>query len=155
MVRLMLIQSALFRALFRLFLLTAMVLQSQLLHAREIDQSQAVRLLWSTMIAIQVSNDSGNYSALRDWGAPSFKQSNSTRELAEIFRGLREANIDLSTTLLIEPRYTIKPQLTADGLLRMRGQFPLRPKAINFDLLFQPIMGRWQLIGVAVIAGDP
>lgn len=107
------------------------------------------------MIAIQVANDSGNYSTLRDWGAPSFKQSNSTRELAEIFSGLREANIDLSMTLLIEPVYTIKPQLRDDGLLRMRGQFPLRPKTINFDLLFQPIMGRWRLIGVAVIAGDP
>lgn len=155
MVRLLLIESALFRALFRLCFLAAVALQSQLLQAREIDQAQAAQLLWSTMIAIQISNDSGNYSTLRDWGAPSFKQSNSTRELAEIFRGLRDGNIDLSTTLLMEPRYTIKPQLTADGLLRMRGQFPLRPKAINFDLLFQPIMGRWRLIGVAVIAGDP
>lgn len=155
MVRYLPIRSALLRALFRICLLGVVVIQSPALQAREVDQSQAARLLWSTMIAIQVANDSGNYSTLRDWGAPSFKQSNSTRELAEIFSGLREANIDLSMTLLIEPVYTIKPQLRDDGLLRMRGQFPLRPKTINFDLLFQPIMGRWRLIGVAVIAGDP
>lgn len=155
MVRPLLERSALFRALFRICFVALLSLQSQFLQAREIDQSTAVRLLWSTMIAIQVSNDSSNYSTLRDWGAPSFKQSNSTRELADIFRGLRDANIDLSTTLLLEPVYTIKPQIRSDGLLRMRGQFPLRPKAINFDLLFQPIMGTWRLIGVAVIAGDP
>jgi hypothetical protein len=38
-----------------------------------------------------------------------------------------------------------------NGLLRIRGVFPLRPTPIGFDLLYQNVNGQWRIFGIAVI----
>jgi hypothetical protein len=109
------------------------------------------KLLWSTMAALDHANQTGNYSVLRDLGAPSFQANNSAATLGGIFSAIRNRNIDLSFTLVTTPVFQFAPGIDQQGMLRLRGVFPLRPNPIGFDLLFQNINGQWRLFGLAVV----
>lgn len=108
------------------------------------------KLVWSAMAALDQANQTGNYSVLRDLGAPSFQTNNSAATLGGIFQALRNQQVDLGYTLLVAPTFQFPPAIVQGGLLRIRGTFPLRPAAIAFDLLFQNISGQWRIFGIAV-----
>lgn len=108
------------------------------------------RLIWSTMVTIDNANGSGNYTVLRDSSATGFQIANDPARLAQIFAGLRASRIDLTTTLLTAPSYTAAPQLLRPDVFQVQGYFPLRPRAVVFDMAFQWQNGQWRLFGVSV-----
>ena len=103
------------------------------------------------MAALDHANQTGNYSVLRDLGAPSFQANNSAATLAGTFAALRNQRLDVANTLIVTPTFEIPPTIIEGGLLRTRGSFPLRPNPIGFDLLFQNVGGQWKLFGIAVV----
>ena len=102
------------------------------------------------MAAVHHANQAGNYSVLRDLAAPGFQINNDAAKLTQIFASLRSSGVDLSNTLLLAPTYRGAPQLAQPGLLRIQGYFGLRPTAINFDLYYQWVQGKWRLFGVSI-----
>ncbi|MDV3455842.1 hypothetical protein RZN05_02515 [Sphingomonas sp. HF-S4] len=108
------------------------------------------RLIWSTMIAVEQANESGNYSVMRDIAAPDFQTQNDPAKLTAIFAGIRATNVDLSDTLMLSPTYTQTPSVDAQGMMHLVGGFGLRPTAILFDLTFQWVTNRWKLYRVAM-----
>ena len=54
-------------------------------------------MIRSTLLALDHANKTGNYTVLRDLGAPGF-QANTEARLAEIFAAQRKDNIDLSAS---------------------------------------------------------
>jgi hypothetical protein len=114
------------------------------------DSAVLHKLVWSAMAAVDQANQTGNYSVLRDLGAPAFQAGNSAATLAQIFTAIRNQNIDLGFTLVVTPVFQFPPAIQ-NGLLRIRGVFPLRPTPIGFDLLYQNVNGQWRLFGIAVI----
>lgn len=119
--------------------------------APQIDVLLASKLVWTTMAAVDHANRTGNYSVLRDLGSPSFQAANNAATLATVFAAIRNSRVDLSNSLLLAPQFEIVPQITRDGMLRMRGVFALRPTGAAFDLLFQNVGNEWRLFGVAII----
>lgn len=115
------------------------------------DALTVLKLVWSSMAALDHANQTGNYSVLRDLGAPSFQTNNSAATLGGIFQGLRAQQVDLGNALIVTPAYDFPPAIIQGGLLRVRGTFPLRPNAIGFDLLFQNVSGQWRLFGIAAV----
>jgi hypothetical protein len=113
------------------------------------------KLVWSAMAALDQANQTGNYSVLRDLGAPSFQANNSAATLGGIFQAVRNQQIDLGYALVVSPTLEFPPAIIQGGLLRVRGVFPLRPTAIRFDLLFQNISGQWRIFGIAVAPAVP
>jgi hypothetical protein len=109
-------------------------------------------LIRSTLLALDQANKTGNYTVLRDIGAPGF-QSNSAARLGEIFAKLRNDNLDLSGVAVIDPQLNLLPQIEANGLMRMAGFFPSVPSQVNFDLAFAPVNGQWRLFGISVSIG--
>ena len=107
------------------------------------------KLVWSAMAALDQANQTGNYSVLRDLGAPGFQTNNSAATLSGIFQALRNQQLDLGYTLVVGPTLEFPPAIVEGGLLRIRGSFPLRPASIAFDLLFQNIAGQWRIFGIA------
>ncbi len=87
---------------------------------------------------------------LRDLSAPGFQIANDAARLTEIFASLRTSQVDLSNTLLLAPTYRSAPQQLPNNLLRVQGSFGLRPIAIDFDLYFRWVQGRWRLYGVSI-----
>jgi len=114
-----------------------------------IDQTVVDKLVWATVIALDQANRTGNYSVLRDLGAPSFQANNSAATLGGIFATLRNQRFDLSNALIVSPVY-LQPPAIQGSALRAKGIFPLRPTAVGFDLLFQNISGEWRLLGISV-----
>lgn len=111
---------------------------------------EMAKLIWSTMIAVEQANVSGNYSVLRDMSAPSFQQLNDPARLAQIFAPIRASRIDLSNTLLLAPTYVGVPQQIENGAFGVRGYFGLRPTAVGFELYYQWVNGRWRLYGIGI-----
>lgn len=114
------------------------------------DELTRARLIWTTLVAVQQANESGNYSVLRDIAAPSFQAVNDPSKLGQIFAGIRGTYIDLSNTLLLAPTYTTAPGIDNRGMLHLEGGFGLRPTAVLFNLTFQWVSNRWKLFGISL-----
>ena len=110
-------------------------------------------LIRSSLLALDQANKTGNYTVLRDIGAPGF-QSNTAARLGEIFAKLRNDNLDLSGVAVIDPQLNLLPQIEANGLMRMAGFFPSVPTQVNFELSFAPVNGQWRLFGISVSLGQ-
>lgn len=109
-------------------------------------------LLRGTLVAVNQANVTGNYSVLRDLGAPAFRESYSMAELAEQFRSWRDSQLDFAAVLLLDAKLSRAPEIEPDGSLRLTGHFPTAPLRILFDLRFQPVGGHWRLSTIALEA---
>ena len=109
-----------------------------------------VTLIMSSLLALNQANATSNYTVLWDGAAPDFQQANSPEHLAEIFKGLRARDLDLSPILLHEPRLFRRPEMSEQGIIRLTGLFPTEPDQVLFDLFYQPVQGKWRLLGMAV-----
>lgn len=120
-----------------------------------IDRNGVLMLLRSSIMALDHANKTGNYTVLRDIGAPAF-QRNSAARLAEIFASHRAQQLDLGGVLVLEPQLTIMPRIE-NNMLRMAGFFPSVPSQVRFNLLFAPVDRQWRLYGISldIIAGGP
>jgi hypothetical protein len=110
----------------------------------QIDRNGVIILIRSSLLALDQANETGNYTVLRDIGAPGF-QSNTAAHLGDIFAKLRNDNLDLAGVAVIDPQLSLLPQIEANGLMHMAGFFPSVPTQVNFDLLFAPVNGQWRL----------
>jgi hypothetical protein len=119
----------------------------------QIDRNGVLMLVRSTLLALDHANKTGNYTVLRDIGAPGF-QTNTAARLGEIFAKLRNDNLDLSGVAVIDPQLSLLPQIEANGLMHMAGFFPSVPSQVNFDLAFAPVNGQWRLFGISVSVGQ-
>jgi hypothetical protein len=119
----------------------------------QIDRNGVIMLIRSSLLALDHANKTGNYTVLREIGAPGF-QSNTAAQLGEIFAKLRKDNLDLSGVAVIDPQLNLLPQIEANGLMHMSGFFPSVPTQVNFDLAFAPVNGQWRLFGISVSLGQ-
>jgi hypothetical protein len=55
--------------------------------------------------------------------------------------------------LLVAPLFRAPPRLIQPGLLQVQGSFPLRPVALDFEILYQWTGGQWRMFGVAISTG--
>ncbi|WP_422029873.1 hypothetical protein [Roseovarius sp.] len=115
-------------------------------------RSETARLVWSTLIAVDHANRTGNYAVLRDLGAPDFRNANDPAKLAAIFASIRERDLGLERVVLANPVYAEEPGLTDTGLFEVKGSFPARPEGVSFELYFQHVEGDWKLYGLGIFA---
>jgi hypothetical protein len=92
----------------------------------------------------------GNYTVLRDLASERFRQRNTAGDLAATFANLRQQKLDLSPILVIEPQFTQAASEVAPGRLQLVGQFPTRPQAVQFALVFQQVAAGWMIDEVAL-----
>ena len=87
----------------------------------QIDRNGVLILIRSSLLALDQANKTGNYTVLRDLGAPGFQASNTAARLGEIFVNLRRDKIDLSGVAVLDPQLTLLPQIEGNGMMRMAG----------------------------------
>lgn len=107
--------------------------------------------MWTTLIAVDHANRTGNYSVLRDLGAPGFQKADDPARLAAIFANVREQKLGLGRAVLATPVYAQPPRLQENGLFRVKGSFPARPAGIGFEMLFHQVEGEWRLFGIGIV----
>ena len=101
------------------------------------------------MVGLHQANFSGNYSVLRDIGAPDFQTKNSAADLARVFTALRELKIDLGAAVLLDPQIS-RAELTPEKKLYVAGAFLTKPVPVTFEMLFQPIANVWRIYGISI-----
>lgn len=107
-------------------------------------------LIRTTIVAVNQANKTGNYSVLRDLGAPGFQAANTPAQLAESFEKQRASNFDLAPILFFNPKLVEKPHIDPLGRLRLTGFFETRPQQVNFDLVFEHVDGEWRHFGLGL-----
>jgi hypothetical protein len=115
-----------------------------------IDRNGVLMLIRSSLLALDQANKTGNYTVLRDLGAPGFQAANTAARLSEIFAAQRNDKLDLSGVAVIDPQLSLLPEIEQNGMMRMAGFFPSVPSQVNFELLFAPVDGQWRLFGLSV-----
>jgi hypothetical protein len=120
------------------------------------DADKIVLLLRTSLLTLNDALQTGNFTVLRDIGAPGFREANSAARLSQSFSDLAFRGIDLSPVSVIAPLLTEPPHLDREnGVLRLKGYFPGKPVQINFEMLYQAVQGRWRLFGLSVQPGPP
>jgi len=120
------------------------------------DVEKIVLLLRTTLITLNDALQTGNFTVLRDMGAPGFRDANTAARLSQSFSDLASKRIDLSSVSIIAPQLTEAPKLDQQkGMLHLKGYFPGQPVQINFEMLYQAVDGRWRLFGLSVQPGPP
>jgi hypothetical protein len=120
------------------------------------DAEKIVLLLRSSLLTLNDALQTGNFTVLRDMGAPGFRDANTAARLSQSFADLASKNVDLSAVSIIAPQLSEPPALDqAKGMLRLKGYFPGQPVQINFEMLYQAVDGRWRLFGLSVQPGAP
>jgi hypothetical protein len=120
------------------------------------DAEKIVLLLRTTLVTLNDAVQTGNFTVLRDMGAPAFSEANSAARLSQSFSDLASKRIDLSPVTVIAPQLTEPPGLDQQkGMLHLKGYFPGNPVQINFEVLYQSVGGRWRLFGLSVQSGTP
>jgi len=115
------------------------------------DQNKILLLVRTTLLTLNDALQTGNYTVLRDVAAPAFREANSAARLAQIFGTLAQRGIDLTPVAVLAPQLAAAPTLDPKtGMLHIKGSFPGQPVQLNFEVLYQPVAGRWRLFGLAV-----
>ncbi len=120
----------------------------------QIDRNGVIILIRSSLIALDQANKTGNYTVLRDLGAPNFQATNTAARLGDIFAALRRDKVDLSGVAALDPQLTLLPQIESNGLMHMTGFFPSVPAQVKFDLAYAPVDGQCKLFGISVGLGQ-
>ena len=118
------------------------------------DETTQARLVWSTMIAVDNANRTGNYSVLHSLASTELQTSVTPDGMADVLAELRERRVDVGRALLIAPEYAMPPSITPEGQLRLRGGFEFRPSPLRFDLLYVLEGGGWRLDGISIAEMD-
>lgn len=115
------------------------------------DAEGIVLLIRTTLITLNDAVQTGNFTVLRDRGAPGFRDANSAARLGVVFASLARRGVDLAAVSILAPQLDQTPAIDPKShLLRIKGHFPGKPVRIDFDLLFQPVAGRWRVFGLSV-----
>lgn len=115
-----------------------------------------VLLVRTTLLTLNDALATGNFTVLRDRGAPSFREANSAARLSQIFSDLASRRVDLSAVSIATPQLSEAPTVNPEkGTLHVTGYFDTRPSKIAFELLYESVNGRWTLYGLSVQASDP
>ena len=110
-----------------------------------------VLLVRTSLLTLNDAVQTGNFTVLRDIAAPAFRDANSAARLGAIFNGLSQNRVDLSAVAILAPQLREAPAIDPKtNMLRITGSFPGNPVRIDFELLFQPVAGRWRLFGLSV-----
>jgi hypothetical protein len=110
------------------------------------DAEKIVLLLRNTLITLNDALQTGNFTVLRDRGAPGFRDANSAAQLGQAFANLAARGADLSVVSVVSPQLSEAPTLDQEkGALHLKGYFPGNPVQIDFEVLYQSVGGRWRL----------
>lgn len=120
------------------------------------DAEKIVLLLRTTILTLNDALQTGNFTVLRDMGAPGFRDANTAARLSQSFSDLASKGVDLSPVSIIAPQLSEAPGLDQQkGMLHLKGYFPGQPVQINFEMLYQAVDGRWRVFGLSVQPGPP
>ena len=133
---------------------TAPQAQAPQIQTGPIDRPGAFLLMRNALLALDHANKANDYGVFRAIASTAF-QVNSSAKLSDIFSAQRREGLNLAFAAILEPRWTVEPQIEASGMIHMAGVFDVKPVPVVFDLLFIQQNGQWLLFGLSVGLAPP
>ena len=133
---------------------TAPQAQAPQIQTGPIDRPGAFLLMRNALLALDHANKANDYGVFRAIASTAF-QVNSSAKLSDIFSAQRREGLNLAFAAILEPRWTVEPQIEASGMIHMAGVFDVKPVPVLFDLLFTLQNGQWLLFGLSVGLAQP
>jgi len=133
---------------------TAPQAQAPQIQTGPIDRPGAFLLMRNALLALDHANKANDYGVFRTIASTAF-QVNSAAKLSDIFAAQRREGLNLAFAAILEPRWTVEPQIEASGMIHMVGAFDVKPVPVLFDLLFTLQNGQWLLFGLSVGLAPP
>jgi hypothetical protein len=133
---------------------TAPQAQAPQIQTGPIDRPGAFLLMRNALLALDHANKANDYGVFRTIASTAF-QVNSAAKLSDIFAAQRREGLNLAFAAILEPRWTVEPQIEASGMIHMAGAFDVKPVPVLFDLLFTLQNGQWLLFGLSVGLAPP
>jgi hypothetical protein len=121
----------------------------------QIPTVQLVAMIKTNIIALQLANQTGNYSVLRDLGTPVFREKFDQAALTRIFANMRQRGVNLTPVLFLPPNLSKQPEMKGGNVLHLTGNFATQPAQIVFDMQLMQIDNAWRIEGLAVDAVAP
>ena len=109
---------------------------------------QLAILVQTAVVALSQANLTNNYTVLHALAAPDFQKNNPPEKLAQVFAEVRKT--DLTPVILFSPQLSRPPVIDDKNMLRLTGFYKTSPQQVLFDILYQPVEGRWRLFGISV-----
>jgi len=114
------------------------------------NSSQIGLLIRTSLLTLNDAVQTGNFTVLRDRGAPSFRGANDAARLTLIFQQLVRDRVDISSIAVLSPQLIEAPYFDAQNRLHVTGYFAASPSLVNFTLVFEASGGRWCIFGISV-----
>jgi hypothetical protein len=115
-----------------------------------------VVLIRTALLTLNDALATGNFTVLRDSGAPSFRDANNAHALSRVFDKLIARRVDLSAAAVSVPELVDPPNIDArTGLLQLHGRFASNDLNAEFLIRFQNIAGAWKLFGLSIDPRQP
>ena len=114
-------------------------------------QAAVLAMVRSTLLAVDQANKTGNYTVLRDLCSPQFREANTAARLGQVFGVLPAQGVDLLAVAIAEPMLAQAPSITPDRMLRVVGMFQIAPRAVTFEILYEPVGGQWRVYSLAIL----
>lgn len=113
--------------------------------------SQLILMIRGSLLTLNDALQTGNYTVLRDVAAPGFRDANSAAKLAMVFSKLAAKQVDLSGIAVMTPKLAGAPTVDPKtNRLYVKGVFESQPANLAFELLYEPVNGKWRVFGIAV-----
>lgn len=109
-------------------------------------------LVRTAILTLNDAIETGNFTVLRDKGSPAFQTKFSAAHLSLIFHDLVRDRADLSSIAVISIKLADKPSIDGNNRLNIKGSFQTLKGPYQFDLLFEPVLGKWRVTGISVSA---
>lgn len=96
------------------------------------DAEKIVLLVRNSLITLNDALQTGNFTVLRDRGAPGFREANSAARLSQIFSDLVAKKVDLSAVAVVAPQLSQGPGLDKEKGMLHQGLLSRQARADRF-----------------------
>lgn len=123
--------------------------------SQEIPEADVLEvMIKENLITFNDANLTGIYDVLQKKTATPFQEQFTPVDLAGLFKGFVEQEIDIAPIVAMDPIDNVPPSIE-DGILVLDGHFATSPLRVSYVLKFLVEDSDWRLVGIDVNARPP
>jgi hypothetical protein len=107
-------------------------------------------LALDSLLAFNVAIQTKSFESFHGQIAKLWQKEVTPEKLLEIFQSFIDKEIDIAPIAKLEPAFEGTPAINEDGLLMIKGAYPMKPSKVLFELKYIQENERWKLVGINV-----
>lgn len=120
-------------------------------------EPQLQELARTTILDFNDAIQRGDFTDFHRTMSKPFQQQASPAKLKEVFKAFVDAKIDFKEVRTLDASFSPAPAVessTGGRMLRLKGNYPTKPRRTNFELKYIPEGSDWKLIAIEINTKD-